>query len=322
MQTILILAIDGVMDSSLAITLDTLHVARDLWRQAGGPAQQLQIQTVGYRRRVHTAHGLELRTDSVFKDATASNPAWVIIPGLGLRSGPEITTRLAHADALAAAHFLQATQATGATIAASCVGVFLVAAAGLLEGRTVTTTWWLAKEFRTRHSTVHLDETRMVVRDGCYWTAGSAFSQVDLALAVITEVMGATVAHQCSRYLLLDRRPSQARYMVSTHIRQDDPTVVAAERWVDANLSSPISVNALSSALAVSAKTLSRRIAAATGVSPIKFIQRRRLQRAVHLIETTPLSIDAVAHQVGYQDATALRKLVKRDFGVLPKALR
>ena len=71
----------------------------------------------------------------------------------------------------------------------------------------------------------------------------------------------------------------------------------------------------------MSTNTLSRRVAAATGVSPIKFIQRRRLQRAIHLIETSPLSIDAVPRKVGYRDATALRKLVTREFGMLPKAL-
>ena len=103
----------------------------------------------------------------------------------------------------------------------------------------------------------------MVVRDGCHWTAGPVLSHVDLALAVITEVMGVMEAHQCSRYLLLAQRPSQGRYMVPSHIPQDDPTVVAAERWVDVHLAGPISVNALSSALAVSAKTLARRVAAA-----------------------------------------------------------
>ena len=110
--------------------------------------------------------------------------------------------------------------------------------------------------------------------------------------------------------------------MIQEHIRSTDPVVVAAERWIDANLSSPISVTALSAQLAVSPKTLARRIEEATGVSPVKLIQRRRLMRAAHLIETTTLSVEAIAAKVGYQDGTSLRKLVKREFGTTPGALR
>jgi transcriptional regulator GlxA family with amidase domain len=72
----------------------------------------------------------------------------------------------------------------------------------------------------------------------------------------------------------------------------------------------------------VSPKTLSRRISAATGLSPVRFLQRRRLMEAVHQIETTTLTLDAVAANVGYQDATALRKIIKRDLGTTPSTLR
>ena len=99
-------------------------------------------------------------------------------------------------------------------------------------------------------------------------------------------------------------------------------TVIAAERWIDRHLALPISVTGLSSELAMSPKTLSRRIQSATGVSPIKFIQRRKLMHAVHLIETTSMQIDAIAEKIGYQDGTTLRKLVKRELGTAPGGLR
>lgn len=118
------------------------------------------------------------------------------------------------------------------------------------------------------------------------------------------------------------QRVSEARYMIHFHAQHADPTVIVAERWIDAHLSGPISIAELASALAASPKTLSRRIDAAIGMSPAKFIQRRRLLHASHLIETTKKSIEAIAAEVGYQDATALRKLVKREFGTTPAALR
>ncbi len=324
MKTIWVVALDGMMASSLAITLDALEAAQQLWRRAGGPADPLRIRTVGPGARVRTGNGLQLSPATTFKKAVQSRikPDWVIVPGLGLRSEQEIVSRLARRDAVEASGFLQRINHAGVRIGASCAGVFLLGAAGILEGRAATTTWWLAQAFRALYPAVRLDESRMVVRDGRFWTAGAAFSQLDLVLTVIADVLGSATAHLCARSLLIDQRPSQARYMIQMHLQQDDPTVVAAERWIDAHLSEAIVVSDLSSALAVSSRTLARRIEAATGASTIKFIQRRRLLRAGHLLETTSLSIDEISARVGYQNGTALRKLVKREFGMLPTALR
>jgi transcriptional regulator GlxA family with amidase domain len=307
MKTLLILALDGVMDSSLAITLDTLKAGQGFLARSRQPAA-IRIVTAGFGKSVST--GLD------------TMPDWIIVPGLGLVSDAEIDARFARKDARAAMDLLQAAASRKAKIAASCSAVFLLGEAGVLNGHQVTMTWWLASQFRSRFPGVKLDESKMLVRDRHYLTAGSAFAQLDLALAIVADTMGSSVAQLCSRYLLIDRRPSQVRYMIPTHLQHTDPTVAAAERWVDKHLSEPISVARLSSTLAVSPKTLGRRIEAATGVSPVKFIQRRRLMRAAHLIETTSLSIDAIAEQVGYQDGTALRKLVKREFGTTPGALR
>lgn len=322
MKTILILAFDGVMDSSLAITLDTLRAGQSFLEGAGKPGR-IRILVAGHRKSVRTGGGLQLKTDLTFAEAIkgAAWPDWIIIPGLGLVSDEAISTRLAQKDMATAIELLR--QAPDRSqVGASCSSVFLLAQAGLLSGREVTMTWWLAHLFRARYPDVRLDETKMLVRDGPYLTAGSAYSQLDLMLAIVADVMGTAVAHLCSRYLIIDQRPSQARYMIRTHTQHVDATVIAAERWIDAHLSEPISIAEMAAALAVSSKTLARRIHAATGVSPVKFIQKRRLLQASHLIETTPMSIEAIAVKVGYQDGTALRKLVRREFGTTPAALR
>ena len=317
MKTILVLALDGVMDSSLAITVDTIRAARYL---APG-AKALRLLVAGNRKTVKTGAGMRLDVDLSFAEAARAKPDWVIVPGLGLATDEVISTRLAQADMQAAARLLRQ-MPPSTRIGASCSAVFLVAHTGLLDGRHATMTWWLAHLFRARHPEVKLDEARMLVRDGNILTAGSAFAQLDLMLAVIADAVGNEAAEVCARYLLIDQRPSQARYMALTHVQHVDPTVVAAERWIDAHLAEAISVKALADALGMTSKTLSRRIDAAMGLSPLKFVQRRRLMRAAHLIETTGLSIEAVAERVGYQDGTALRKLIKREFGVTPGAMR
>jgi transcriptional regulator GlxA family with amidase domain len=321
LKQILVLALDGVMDSSLAITLDTLRTAQALRR--GRPGADLQWSVIGQRRSVRTGGGLRLSADLTFRELLAgpARAEWLIVPGLGLTSESAIAARLRRPDALAAMVVLQERR-LAKYLAASCSAVFLLAEAGLLAGRSATTTWWLSQTFRTRHPDVRLDEAQMLVRDGPFLTAGSAYAQLDLVLAVIAATAGPEIAHLCSRYMLIDQRASQARYMIPSHVRHVDPTVIAAERWIDANLSRPITITDLASAMAVSPKTLSRRISAATGASPIRFLQRRRLLEAVHLIETTTLTLDAVAQQVGYEDATALRKIIRRELGTTPSALR
>lgn len=321
MKIITALVLDGVFDSSLSITLDTLHAAQSILAARGG-APQVKVRTIAAKTYITTGAGLRVKADLQIKTVKQAVSDWIIVPGLGYRSDQELSECFARSDTMQAMYWLAAAGAGKAKIAASCSSVFLLAQAGLLNGRKATTAWWLAQAFRARYPAVMLDEARILVRDGPCLTAGAALSQLDLMLAIVSDVWGESVAHLCSRYLLIDQRSSQARYMMRDHLEHEDPTVIAAERWIDAHLAQPMTVTALSSELALSPKTLARRIEAATGVSPIKFIQRRRLSHAAHLLETTALSIEAVAAQVGYQDSTALRKLIKREFGVTPSTLR
>lgn len=306
----------------MAITLDTIRTGQSLLaRSARGGAVRLLV--AGHRSSVRLGASMRVQADLDFASVTREvpRPDWVIVPGLGLVSDEAIRARFTKRDALAAARLLaQLPEQT--RIGASCSAVFLLAEAGLLAGRHCTMTWWLARQFRQRYPEVLLDEAKMVVRDGRILTAGSAFAQLDLSLAVVAETMGTSVADMCSRYLLIDRRPSQARYMIHTHTRHVDPTVIAAERWIDAHISEPIAVAELAGALGVTPRTLARRLHAAIGASPVKFIQQRRLQHAAHLIETTARPLEAIAAEVGYQDSTTLWKLVKREFGVTPASLR
>ena len=244
-NTILVLALDGVMDSSLAITFDTVRTGLTLLSRGGKP-HRVRLVVAGQTQYVRTSAGLRLKVDVTFaglRKQTSRRPHWVIVPALGMTSDEAISARLAKSDAVAAMNLLRQLPPS-VKIAASCSSVFLLAATGLLRGRDATTTWWLAHLFRARYPEVRLDETKMLVRDGSFMTAGSAYAQLDLMLAVVTDILGPGVAHLCARYLLIDQRPSQARYMIQSHMQHVDPAVIAAERWIDGNLSDPISIAA------------------------------------------------------------------------------
>lgn len=323
MKNILIAILDGVMDASLAITMDTLITAQRLQdRSLNSPT--VRICTVGYKKSIITGLGFRLRVDFTFAEISKIDflPDWLIIPGAGLTSDTEIDRKICEPAVLRLSMLIKILDRSGVKIASSCSSVFLMADAGLLNGRKATTSWWLADLFRSRFPAVFLDDTKMLVRDGPYLSAGAAFAQLDLVLAIITEVMGHVIAHLCSRYLLIDKRISQARYMMQTHSSHSDPIVLRAELWIDTHLSEPINISRLANEMAVSNKTLARHILLATGQPTIKLIQRRRAIRASHLIETTSISLDAIASQVGYQDSTALRKILKREFGLTPSAMR
>ena len=207
-------------------------------------------------------------------------------------------------------------------MAASCSAVFLLASAGVLDGKRATTTWWLAPAFARMFPNVELDADAMVVADGTLTTAGAAMAHLDLMLALVSQFGGADLAERCARFLLLDGRRSQSRYMALGFMASKDANVAKAERWARAKLSTGVTVDALARAAELSTRTFARRVARATGMSPVQFLQRLRVERAVELLETSSLSVEEIARRVGYAEPTTLRRLLRRETGVRPRELR
>ncbi len=187
----------------------------------------------------------------------------------------------------------------GAALAASCASTFLLAEAGLLDGRRATTTWWLAPLFRHRYPRVELVTDRMVVADWPIATGGAAMAQMDLMLAVVGRFAGPGLARTCANYLLLEERRSQAPFMAITFLARQDPKIAKAEKWVRDNIGRDFAIEELAEAVALAPRTFARRIAATCGVSPIQFVQRIRIETARYLLETTRLSVEEIARQGG-----------------------
>jgi transcriptional regulator GlxA family with amidase domain len=323
MKTFLIIATEGLMDSGLAITLDILRTAAFLLERNHEPLS-LRIITAGHRKKIRTGAGLILECDFTFSQLLKEDikADWVLLPGSGKKILSELEESLCSKEVIQVMDVLKHYAAAQSCLGVSCASTFMLAEAGLLDGKAATTSWWLANAFRQRYPEVILDETKMLVRDANILTAGAVFSQMDVVLDIVSEVAGASISYLCSRYLLIEQRSSQARFMIPTQNQHLDPVVIAAEKWIDKNIGQALSVQELAAQFAISAKTLSRKIQTATGDSPIKFIQRRKLMRAVHLLESTKLPIELVAEKVGYRNGTMLRHLIKRELGVLPSRIR
>jgi transcriptional regulator GlxA family with amidase domain len=319
MRLVEMLVLDGAMPSSVAITVDVLATANRVRAAAGRPpAFALRLAGSGRRVARPLARGVML-DDRATPDREADV---VVVPSLVAVTERAVTERLGRRDARTAQRTLERAVAGGAAVAASCSAVFVVAGAGLLDGRRATTTWWLAPAFERMYPAVDLDADAMVVADGPVTTAGAAMAHLDLMLAVVTEHGGTGLAERCARFLLLERRQSQSRYMAIGFIASKDREVARAERWARAQLAAGVTVDGLAAAAGLAPRTFARRVARATGLSPVRFLQRIRVERAVELLETTTLSVEEIARRVGYAEPTTLRRLLRREAGGRPRELR
>jgi transcriptional regulator GlxA family with amidase domain len=324
--TVLIVAISGIADGSLGATLDVLGAAERLRRAgfAAGTRPACTVRVVSPRgRSVRSASGRLVPVDGTTEGATSLRRGDVVIlPGLGMATEDDVETTLARRDIQDVLAFLRRAAAAGATLAASCSSTFVLAESGLLDGKSATTTWWLAPLFSRRYPRVELRADRMVVALRDRITAGSAFSQVDLMLAVVARLFGPALAHLAARYLVVDERPSQARYVVVEHIGRDDPAIQALERFVTANLARPLTLQELARATGASPRTLARRVAGSLSLTPMGFVRRLRAQHAAHLLATTGLSLERVAERVGYAEPGALRRVLRLELDASPRQLR
>ena len=209
----------------------------------------------------------------------------------------------------------------GSMMTAACVGTFVMAESGLLDGQRATTTWWLAPMFRQRYPNVSVDESNMLVRSGRIVTAGAALSHMDLALWIIR---GASpqLASLTAKYLIVDSRPSQSAYALTDHLIHSDPLVERFENWAHARLDHGFSLDDAARAVGSSKRTLARHMQAVLGKSPLSYFQSLRVERAVHLLKTGDASVDEVAARVGYAEGTTLRNLLRRRLRVGIKEIK
>jgi transcriptional regulator GlxA family with amidase domain len=297
MTKVAVIEIDGCMASSAAITHDVLATANRISTAKRVPPFKVTTVRCGPRRSNADLRGIEL----------------VIVPGLGTASAEALNTKLKGPACRHAADMLRRAHATGAALAASCASTFVLAEAGLLDGRRATTTWWFAPLFRQRYPRVELLTEQMVVADWPIATGGAAMAQMDLMLAVVSRFAGPSLARACANYLLLDERRSQAPFMAINYLASQDPRIARAEDWVRDNIARDFAIEELAEAVALAPRTFARRVAATCGVSPIQFVQRIRLETARLLLETTRLSVDEIARKVGYAEPSTLRRLIRRD---------
>jgi len=252
--------------------------------------------------------------------ARAANPA-TAYDTLMISGGDGTRTAFADAPTLA---FVRAAAAKAGRVTSVCSGAFLLAAAGLLDGRRATTHWSRTDDFARRFPRVRREPDRIFVRDGPVWTSAGITAGIDLALALIAADLGEAIARKTAQQLVVYRRRpgGQSQFSALLELERPDARFGALLAWARERLAEPLGVERLADRAAMSPRHFTRAFAAETGVTPAKAIERLRVEAARDRIEGGTEPIDRVAEGVGFGDAERMRRAFLRAFGQPPQALR
>lgn len=306
-----LLALQDTFDTGLSTLLDTFSVANELAASSGTVTTRFEVTLVGVRSRVTTSHGLSIPTRSA---RGLARPDVALVPAVGAKTPEALRLLLDRREIMDAQTLLRRWFQRGTLLGAACTGTFILAGTSLLNGYHATTSWWLAPFFRERYPQVVLDDSRMIVHSPPFLTAGAALAHLDLALWLVRRHSPALAA-LTARYLVVDSRPMQATFAIPDHLAHTDPFVERFERWARRRLTDGFSLHEAARAVATSPRTLTRRLHAVIGKSPLAYFQDIRVERAVHLLQTSDHSVDQIADLVGYANGVTLRTLIRRKIG-------
>ncbi|MFI1561943.1 GlxA family transcriptional regulator [Streptomyces sp. NPDC020490] len=211
-----------------------------------------------------------------------------------------------------------------ARIVSICTAAFLLAAAGLLDGRKATTHWQLAGLFRRRYPHIDLDPDVLFVHDGRILTSAGAASGVDVCLHVVRSDHGSELANAVARSCVVPpfRDGGQAQYIEQPVPAGDASGTAATRAWALENLDRPLTLTDLAGHARMSLRTFARRFHDEVGLSPGRWLIQQRVARARHLLESSDLSVDQIAGRVGFATGASLRQHLHAAIGVSPQAYR
>ncbi|WNL44400.1 GlxA family transcriptional regulator [Dyella sp. BiH032] len=219
---------------------------------------------------------------------------------------------------------IRAAPRTTRRVASICTGAFLLAEAGLLDGRRVTTHWHFARQLRQWYPEVKVEDDRIFIIDGDIWTSAGMTAGVDLALAMVEKDLGAEVARKVAQKLVVYHRRAggQSQFSALLELEPKSDRIQNALTYAKSHLRSALSVEELAEAANLSPRQFSRAFTAETGQSPAKAVEHLRVEAARLMMEQTRHPIEVIAREVGFADRERMRRAFLRAFGQSPQAMR
>jgi transcriptional regulator GlxA family with amidase domain len=303
-HTVAVLALPGVVPIDLGIPVQVFGAR---------PNTPYRVVVCGAQAGVTSAGGFDITVRGTLADLARADT--VVVPGYSPHAEPlpSVVT-----EQLAAAH------ARGARMVSICVGAFALAAAGVLDGRRVTTHWQNAHELAAAYPALTVDPDVLYVDDGDVLTSAGVSSGIDLCLHMVRTDLGALVANDLARALVAapHRDGGQMQFIRAPISAQEGSSLATTRAWALAHLADPITVSDLARSAGTSTRTFSRRCAAETGLAPLQWLLRARVDAARSLLEQGDSSVERVAQRCGLGTAANLRVHFRRFVGTTPTNYR
>ncbi|MFI8946346.1 GlxA family transcriptional regulator [Streptomyces sp. NPDC053750] len=308
MHSVTILVLDDVVPFDMAAPMQTFE-----WTRLPDGRSPYRVRLCAETPEVRT-DGLALRIDRGLEALETADT--IIVPGRNEESGPPSERVLAA---------LRRAAGAGTRIASVCVGAFVLAEAGLLDGLRATTHWIAAGELARRYPLIEVQPDVLYVDNGQILTSAGAAAGLDMCLHMIRRDLGSAVAAHAARMCVvpLEREGGQAQFIVNEH-----PPVPRGSdlepllEWIEDNLADEITLGAMAARSGMSERTFSRRFREQTGTTPLQWLLRARVRRAQYLLENGDHSVERIARQAGFGSPTAFRERFRRVVGTTPYAYR
>jgi transcriptional regulator GlxA family with amidase domain len=307
-----ILAFPDVQLLDVAGPLQVFASANDLYR-AAGKCRPYELAVVAERRLVVASAGVGVAVQ-VLPAPTLPLDSLIVAGGFGVQAACENAALI---------RWITARATVARRMASVCSGAFLLATAGLLDGRRAVTHWQRCAEFTRRFPAVHLDPDPIFVRDGNIWTSAGVTAGIDLALALIEADLGRPAALAVARQLVvfLKRPGGQAQFSVTLALQRSDARFERLHAWIFDNLRGDLSVAALAGAACMSERSFIRHYRRSTGTTPARAIERMRVEAARQVLEQG-LPVKRVAARCGFGSEETMRRSFLRLLGATPRAYR
>lgn len=312
MKQVVILIPKGEVNlSSVHGTYEILSRANDLWK-LNGKKSLMEIRLASFEKEVSMNAGYFTITPVNIRDLKKTD--LVIIPSVS----HDYDKVLKHNKELIS--WIKEAYKSGAEIASICTGAFLLAATGLLDGKTCSTHWNAEKDFKRMFPDISVHIDKLITAERGIYTNGGAFSFLNMVLFLVEKYFDRPTAIMCSKIFQIDiERTSQSAFFVfQTQKNHGDEIINRAQTYIEENLSEKISFEDLSEKLATSRRNFDRRFIKATGNTPVEYLQRVKVEVAKRTLEEGRKSIFDVMKEVGYSDDKAFRDVFRKITGLSP----
>lgn len=221
-------------------------------------------------------------------------------------------------------HWIKTQHQQGALICSACAGAYLLAATGLLNGRTATTHWALEKEFSETYPSVQLNTDQLIIDEGDIMTAGGVMAWTDLGLRVVERFLGPAIMLDLAHQLLIEPGRCEQRLFSAfrPELHHGDAAILKVQHWLLTTFTTRVTVEGMAEHAGLTSRTFLRRFCRATGHNPKAYLQLMRVEKARRQLELTSKPVNEIAWSVGYEDPTAFRRVFLKVVGLPPDEYR